>query len=338
MSIRFAAIGLNHNHIYSLTDQLLAEGAALIWVFAAEPELLAAYTAKYPQAVTARSVEEILEDESIHLVISAGIPSDHAPLGIRVMQHGKDYLCDKPGFTSLQQLEETRHVQTQTGRMYSVYFSERFSDRAITKAFELVQSGTVGKVIHTTGLGPHRLNIKNRPAWFFQRQHIGGILNDLACHQIDQYLLFTGSTAAEIVAAQVANYNYPHHPELEDFGDLILRGEWCSGYIRVDWYTPDGLNTWGDGRLILMGENGYIEVRKNCDIGGRTGDGHLFLVDHQRTQYIDCSAVSLPYGKQFINDVLHRTQHTMSQTHCFLVCELALKAQLQAQRLGHLQQ
>ena len=335
--IRFAAIGLNHGHIYGQVNLLLRAGAEFVSFYAKEPELIAAFAPQYPQARLVDSAAEILEDESIQLIVSAGIPNERAPLGIAAMQHGKDYMSDKPGFTSLDQLAEVRRVQHETGRIYSICFSERFENPATVKAGELVQAGAIGKVIQTIGLGPHRTGLPNRPDWFFRKEQYGGILTDIAAHQADQFLYFTGSTAAEVVASQVANYNHPQYPELEDFGDVMLRGNGGTGYIRIDWFTPNGLNTWGDGRLTILGTDGYIELRKYCDIAGRPGGNHLFLVDQQQMQYIDCNAVELPYGRQLISDIVNRTETAMPQVHCFLASELSLRAEAQAQRLGYLQ-
>lgn len=334
--VRFAAIGLNHFHIYGQTNLLLKAGAELVKFYAVEPELIGLYGKDYPQAKLARSEAEILEDESIQLVISAAIPSERAPLGMRVMQHGKDYMTDKPGFTTLAQLTQVRQVQQATGRIYSVDYSERFETRASTKAGELVHGGAIGKVIQTVGLGPHRPRLHQRPWWFFQREKYGGILCDIASHQMDQYLYYTGAQTVEIVHAQVANYRHPEHPELEDFGDVVVRSDGCTGYIRVDWFTPDGLATWGDGRLFILGAEGYIEMRKYIDVAGRPGTDHLILVTNQKTEYIDCSQEELPYGRRLLHDILQRTETAMPQAHCFYASELALTAQAMATRLGNL--
>jgi len=334
--LRFGVIGLNHNHIYGQSNLLLRAGAELVSFYAAEPELAGPFAKTYPQARQAGSAEEILADESLQLIISAAIANERAPLGIAVMQHGKDFMSDKPGFTSLDQLAEARRVQAETGRIYSICFSERFENPATVKAVELVQAGAIGRVVQTIGLGPHRTNLPSRPAWFFRRAQYGGILTDIGSHQVDQFLTFTGSTQAEVVAAQVANYKHPQYPELEDFGDLILRGDGGTGYIRVDWYTPDGLDTWGDGRLTILGTEGYIELRKYCDLAGRPGGNHLFLVDGSGVHYFDCAGFDLPYGRQLISDIFNRTETAMTQAHCFLVSELSLTAQAQAQRLGNL--
>ena len=336
--VRFAVIGVNHGHIYGQVNLLLRAGAELVHVFAPEPDLLATFSATFPQARVARSAAEILEDASIQLVVSAGIPNERAPLGIAVMQHGKDYMADKPGFTTLEQLAEARRVQAATGRVYSICFSERFENAATVRAGELVRSGAIGRVLQTIGLGPHRANLASRPDWFFRREQYGGILTDIASHQADQFLFFTGSTTAEVVASQVANYHHPEHLELEDFGDLLLRGDGGTGYIRVDWFTPDGLAVWGDTRLTVLGTDGYIEVRKNVDVAGRPGGNHLFLVDQKGTQYVESADVALPYGPQLVSDIANRTETAMSQAHCFLASELVLRAEAQAQRLGNLRE
>ena len=140
-------------------------------------------------------------------------------------------------------------------------FSERFEVEAVTRADELVRAGAVGTVVQTVGLGPHRLNRATRSSWFFERERYGGILCDIASHQVDQFLHFTGSTEAEVVASAVGNFANPDDPGLEDFGEILLRSQSGQGYIRVDWYTPDGLPTWGDGRLTILGTEGYIELR-----------------------------------------------------------------------------
>jgi predicted dehydrogenase len=331
--IRFSVCGTNHNHIFGMTDAVVRGGGELVSFYDADPALAAAFARRYPRARPVTDERAILDDATTQLVLSSIIPVERAPLGIRVMQHGKDYMADKPGITTLEQLADVRRVQAETRRIYSIMYSERFENRATVKAAELVKAGAIGRVVQTIGLGPHRMNADTRPAWFFDKARFGGILCDIGSHQADQFLDLTGSTTAEVVSAQVGNLNNQQHPAFEDFGDATVRGNGGAGYIRVDWFTPDGLATWGDGRLTVLGTEGYIEVRKNIDIVGRGGGSHLFLVDRKETRYIDTSKVPLPYGEQLVNDVVNRTETAMSQAHCFLATELILKAQRQAQRI-----
>ncbi|WP_159467695.1 Gfo/Idh/MocA family protein [Dyadobacter sp. 3J3] len=331
--IKFAVIGMNHGHIYSQVEAVTRGGGQLVAFYAKEADLAAAFAKRFPEAKLVANEKEILDDKSIQLVLSSAIPDERAPIGIRVMKSGKDYMADKPGITSLEQLAQVRKVQKETGRIYSIMFSERLENRATVKAGELVKAGAIGKVIQTIGLGPHRTSLSTRPDWFFDAKRYGGVICDIASHQFDQFLFFTGSNKAEIVASQVGNVNHPQYPKFEDFGDCMIRGNGGTGYIRVDWFTPDGLKSWGDGRLTILGTEGYIEIRKNVDIAGRDGGNHLFLVNQKETQYMDCSKVTLPYGKQLVDDVLNRTETAMSQEHCFLATELSLKAQKQAQMI-----
>src|SRR5258708_22496687 len=336
-AVRFAAIGLNHSHINGQVNLLLRAGAELAGYFAPEAALCAGFGRAFPAAPLAASAEALLEDETIQLIVTAAIPAERAALGLRAMAHGKDVMSDKHGFTTLEQLGQARQVKAATGRIYSVCFSERFESRATVRAAELARGGALGQVVQTVGLGPHRANLHQRPEWFFRRAAYGGILVDIGAHQADQFLAFTGSTAAEVVTAQVGNFAHPEQPELEDFGDMLLRSPSATGYARVDWYTPAGLETWGDGRLFVLGTQGYLEVRKNVDLGGRPGGDHLVWVDGAGPHVEDCREGDLPYGRQLLADIRQRSETAMPQAHCFLACELALKAQAGAARLGHLQ-
>lgn len=330
--IRFSVIGINHGHISTQVEAVKRGGGEFVSFYAKEPDMAAEFSKKFPEAKLTRTKNEILEDQSIQLILSAAIPDERAPIGIEAMKHGKDFMVDKPGIISLEQLAVVKRVQKETGRIYSIMYSERLENPATVKAAELVKEGAIGKVIQTIGLGPHRMNPKSRPDWFFQRKHYGGILIDIASHQFDQFLFFTGSKKAEVVAAQVRNVNHPQYPELEDFGDAMLRGDGGTGYLRVDWFTPDGLKSWGDARLTILGTEGYIEVRKNLDIASREGGNHLFLVNQKETQYMDCSKVPLHYGELLVDDIINRTETAMTQEHCFLAMELALKAQQKARK------
>lgn len=333
-SIRFSVIGLNHGHIFGMVDSLIEGGGTLVAVYSREPELLPGFTKRFPNVKVAKSEAEIIEDNSIQLVASAGIPVERAPLGIRVMKSGKDYMADKPGILTLYQLADVKKVQKETKRIYSIMYSERLGNRASVQAGELVQAGAIGKVVQTIGMGPHRMNPKSRPDWFFDPEKAGGILCDIGSHQCDQFLFYTSSKKAEVNFAQVGNFNIPAYPKYQDFGDMSVRSSHATGYIRIDWFTPDGLATWGDGRTFILGTEGYIEMRKYIDIAGREGGDHLFLVNKKETKYYNCSQVVMPYGTQLVSDVVNRTETAMTQEHCFLATELALIGQKMAFRLN----
>jgi predicted dehydrogenase len=328
--LRFGVIGINHGHIYGQVDATIRGGGEFVAFHAREPDLRDEFARRYPQARVVRDERAVLEDPGIQLVLSSIIPVERAPLGIRVMQHGKDYMADKPGITTLAQLAEVRRVQADTKRIYSIMYSERFENAATVRAGELVQAGAIGQVVQTLGVGPHRIHPPDRPDWFWDPVQYGGIICDIGSHQFDQFLFFTGSTSAEVVAAQAANVHHPEHPAFQDFGDAMVRGNGGRGYVRLDWFTPAGLPTWGDTRLTVLGTEGFIEIRKNVDLAGRAGGNHLFLTDGAGVRHIDCNDVMLPYGRQLLDDVLNRTETAMTQAHCFLATEIALEAQQKA--------
>lgn len=329
--IKFSVIGINHSHIYGMIGAVMKGGGELVSYYIKEAALAAQFAKRYPKAKQAASEDEILNDKAIQLVLSSGIPIDRAPLGVRVMKAGKDYLVDKPGVITLAQFAEVKRVQKETKRIYSIMFSERFESRATVRAGELVKAGAIGKVIQTVNLAPHKMSPETRPEWYFDPKYCGAILTDIGSHQFDQYLYFTGSTKAQIVASQMGNVNHPQYPKLYDFGDVMLRGNGGMGYIRLDWFTPGGVSTFGDGRLTILGTEGYIEVRKTIDIAGRPGGDHLFMANQKEIKYFDCSKDALPFGELFVNDIINRTETAMPQAHCFFATELALLATKKAE-------
>ena len=330
--VKFAVLGINHNHVQGQIAAVRRGGGELAAFHAEEPELSAEFLKRYPAVKQARSRQEILDDPSIRLIVSAAIPSDRAALAAECMRHGKDFCVDKPGATTLEQLAELRKVQADTRRIFSVLI-ERHESRSTQKALELVKTGALGRVIQTLATAPHKMSPATRPPWFFQRARYGGILVDLASHHADEFVAFTGSTRADVVASQIGNLNHPQSPEVEDFGDMLLRSDKATGYIRADWFTPDGLEVFGDGRTFILGTDGYIEIRKSIDIAGRPGADHVLLVDKKGAQHIDCKDQALPYGQQLVDDILDRTHTSDDQSAVFLAMEIVLRAEQQAHRL-----
>jgi predicted dehydrogenase len=331
--IRFAVIGLDHDHVNYMTAAIQRGGGELVAVYAADPKQMATFRARFGDVRAARSEAEILEDPSIQLVAGAPIPNLRAPLGLRVMRHGKDFLSDKPGVVTLDQLAEVRRTVKETGRKFAIMYSERLEVSSAVKAGELVKAGAIGKVVQTVNIAPHQINPSVRPAWFWDKARYGGILTDIGSHQVEQFLYYTGSNRAQVIASQVGNLAHAEHPAFEDFGDMMVSGEGGAGYVRVDWFTPDGLGTWGDGRLFILGTEGYIELRKYADPAGRPGGNHLFIVDRKQAQYMDCSQVGLPFGPQFVADIVERTQVAQDQDQALLAAELVLIAQGAAKTL-----
>ena len=328
-----AVIGIDHRHAYGMLGGMLEAGADGIgWWTEGSPKTLDGFTKRFPALPRVADRRTLLSDPNVHMVLISAIPGDRANLAIEAMRAGKDVMVDKPGCVSQEQLDRIVQTQKETGRIWSVDFSEHFEVPAVAKAAELIADGQIGKVVQTVGLGPHRLNAPLRDPWFFDKSRYGGILADIGSHQIDQFLFFTGSKTAEIVHAGIANHANPDYPDFDDFGEIVLRSPKGHGYIRLDWYTPDALPNWGDGRLTILGTEGYIELRKYVDVAGREGTDHLFLVNKTRCEHIDCKDVPITYFRTLMADIRDRSETTMKQSHAFEVTRLALLAQQKASR------
>ena len=339
--IRFAVCGISHDHIQGMIAAVQRGGGELVSWWGAEPDKRAEFVRRYPNVKAARTQDEVLHDPSVQLVLSSQIASERAAIGVRAMLTGKDFLADKPGITTLEDLALVRKTIAETGRIYGILYSERLEVRAAVYAGELIRKGAIGKVIQTVNLAPHQIFQSGglagggggRPDWFWNDKQFGGILCDIGSHQIDQFLYYTGSTKAEVVASQIANLRHPDRPHFQDFGDMMLRGDKGFGYVRLDWFTPNGLGTWGDGRLFVLGTDGYIEIRKYTDVAVAKRGNNLFVVDGKSARYIDCANGPLPFGPQFVADIVRRTHTAQDQAQCLLAAELSIRAQINAARV-----
>ncbi len=331
----FAAVALDHGHIYAMSNGLTEAGAWVKYVFDPDPKKVAEYCEKFPEVQVADSLEQILADPEIKLVAAAAVASKRCELGLKVMDAGKDYFTDKTPFTTLEQLESARKKVQETNQKYMVYYSERLHVEAAVFAGQLIEENAIGKVVQVLGLGPHRLNAPSRPEWFFKKELYGGILCDIGSHQIEQFLFYSGAKDATVTNSQVANYNNPEYPELEDFGDAMLLGDnGATNYFRVDWFTPEGLGTWGDGRTIILGTDGYIELRKYTNVAISENSDHVFLVNNEGKQHFEVNGkVGYPFFGELILDCINRTEKAMTQEHAFKAAELCLLAQKQARKI-----
>jgi predicted dehydrogenase len=331
----FAAARLDHGHIYGMCNGLKEAGATLGWVYDPDPKKVEAFRSRHPEARAARSLDEVLANPEVRLVAAAAVTSERGPLGCQVMEAGKDYFTDKAPFTTLAQLEQAKAVVARTGRKYMVYYSERLHNESAMFATDLVQQGAIGRIIHVINIAPHRLSKASRPDWFFQREKFGGILCDLGSHQFEQFLAYSGSSDATVTHAAIGNFNNRDHPEFEDFGEACLTGN--SGaldYVRVDWFTPDGLSAWGDGRTFILGTKGTIELRKYIDIARDKAGDHLYIADEKGERHLSVAGqVGYRFFGEFILDCLNRTEKAMTQAHAFKAGEICLRAQSAATRV-----
>jgi predicted dehydrogenase len=319
-----------------MCNGLTEAGAELKYVYDQDIGKVANFCKAFPNTIVAKSEKEILDNSEVKLIASAAIPSERCSLGMRVMDAGKDYFTDKAPFTTLKQLQMARIKVRETVKKYMVYYSERIHVESAVFAGELIKEGAIGNVIQVIGIGPHRLGINCRPEWFYKKEQYGGILCDIGSHQIEQYLYYADVKDATVVRSQIANYNHPEYPELDDFGEAMLVGDnGTTNYFRVDWFTPNALKTWGDGRTVILGTDGYIELRKYVNIATKQSADHVFLVNNELEKHYEVSGiVGYPFFGQLILDCINRTENAMTQDHAFKAAELCIKAQMNSVKLN----
>jgi predicted dehydrogenase len=310
-------------------------GAQLEYVHDPDAGKVAAFKAKYPGVRSAASYKEILDDPEIKMIVCASIPKNRAEIGLAALGKGKDFFADKPSLVSLDQLEEVKQAARHTGRKYLTYYGDRFHTECTTKARQLVKEGAIGRVVQIMAFGPHRIDIPNRPAWFFDRDLYGGILCDLSCHMLEQFIEYADSEDITVQCSRVANYANKRFPKFEDFGDLMVKSvNGLTGYCRLDWFTPAKLPVWGDGRMMIVGTEGYIELRKYIDIGHSNDGDHLYLVSNTRFEHMEMAGkVGFPLFGQLVLDCLNRTENALAQSRSFKAMELAIVAQNMAERI-----
>ncbi len=330
--LTFAVVGLKHSHIYGMTDSLINAGAELKWVFDDDSSLIKTFLKTFPNVRIAKNLKEILDDNQVQLVVSADIPSRRATLAITVMNAGCNFFVDKAPALTLKECEDIKKTQAKTGKKYFVYYSELIENDASIFAKNLIDQGVIGKLCHIDIFAPHLLNPKSRPKWFWERKHNGGIITDIGSHQIEQFLEFSECTNAKITNARVKNYFHKEYPEFEDFGDITIESEnGVTGYFRVDWLSPERIDTFGDLRTILLGEKGFIELRKNLDIGNsQTCDNVIVANDNGVFKQSVTGKIQHPYFINLINDCLTGNNTAMPLDLIFSTMELTIKAQMLA--------
>ena len=327
-----AAVGLDHGHIYGMCNGLQEAGADIVAVYDPDDDKVASFQEQFPKA-EALTEDEIFNNPEIDLIASAAVPKDRPSVGLKALDHGKHYFSDKPAFTTHQQIDAAKEKVQETGLKWGIYYSERLHVESAVFAGQLIDQGAIGRVIQVTGMGPHRARIEQRPEWFFDPEYYGGILCDIGSHQIEQFLHYADADDAEVVHSKVANYDFKEYPKFQDFGDASLVADnGATFHFRVDWFTPDGLGSWGDGRVFIIGTEGYIEVRKYIDVArDETGD-QVYLVTQEGEKHFSVNGqVGCPFFGQFILDCLNNTENAMTQRHAFKVASLAVEAQKQAE-------
>lgn len=323
-----SVVGLDHGHIYAMVQGLVEAGATPMSVYDDDPAKTARFLQTFPSFAPLSSREEVLNDGSL-LLASAIRPDRRFDLGMEAMRAGKDYFADKPGFLALGQVPLIEEAVARTGRKYMIYYGERVHVEGAVAAQKLIDDGVLGEIVNIQILAPHRLSPSTRPAWFWNPQQGGGIITDIGSHQIEQFLSFSHASTARILSSVVGNLGNPGHPEFQDTAQVaLLADNNTMGYFRVDWFTPDGMGAWGDGRVFVVGTKATLEIRKYLDVAASPEGDRIYLTDSEGERRLSVHGkTGFPFFGRLIRDCLDRTETSMSQKHVIESMRLALEAQ-----------
>ena len=229
---RFAAIGLDHRHIYDLTQGLLDAGAECVGYDpdTTDPRVLAGFPQALPACPRQRKPRGCWTIPAIDFIVIAAVPRDRADLAIAAMRRGKDVMVDKPGVTTAAQLAAVAGGgggdRAASGRSRSAAWPRRRSRRRCASCVPANWAGWC----RPRRLAPHRLNRALRPAWFFDTPAYGGIINDIGVHSIDQFLAFAGCRRCRDRAQHDRRVRH-RTAGFEDFAELVLTTPSVRGYV-----------------------------------------------------------------------------------------------------------
>ncbi len=337
--MRFAVIGLSHAHVISMTQALSGLPDVACDGFAPEDTPVGkGFAGLYPD-LARRPRGELLGDPAIDLILCGDVNGLRGSVLKEALTAGKHVFVDKPPVTTLEDLEAVEQAAQRTGKLFFVYFGERLDNPLLIKTKELVDEGRIGRVVNFIGLGPHKLSIEHRPAWMFDPALYGGILNDIASHQVELFTWLTGQQVARF-RSRVGNFGTPQHPTFQDFGDAWFEGDGgAAGYVRVDWFTPDALPTWGDIRQMLVGTEGTLEIRSNINLGSPDAGPALLLTTRKSApELVDPGDIDTAWGPKLVADIHDGVNRLMPRDVTFQALRTVLSMQRDAEKIGNLAQ
>ncbi|WP_410790172.1 Gfo/Idh/MocA family protein [Kribbella sp. C-35] len=244
---RIAIAGAAHPHVAYATAEV-DQVAEYDLVAVADPsrETAERWAAPYDAKVFTDH-QQMLREVEPEVVMVAGIYGDRGQVVVDALNAGCHVIADKPLCTTLEDLDAIAEAADRTGRHVTLLLEKRYYPVTLAALGIADRLGTIHGV---TSSGPHKLNRPTRPAWFFERARYGGLLNDLAVHDIDAALLFTGLTSG-IVSGSIVDSSY---------GVATLSGPGAVITAGVDWMNPAGSPVHGDYRMKLVGTEGTAEL------------------------------------------------------------------------------
>lgn len=318
--IRLAVAGMAHQHVLYVFDELAFQpDVRLVAASEPDPALREHHASRTGDVPVYTDHREMLARHDVDVVAVCGVYAQRADAVVGALDAGADVLADKPLCTSLEQLSAIEQAAKTSGRVVSVMFEKRGYPVTLA-ARRLVADGVLGELTLVASTGPHKLRYAERPPWFFTEQY-GGILADLAVHDVDMVLALTSGTDGHVVGS-VGKRAYPEHPSFSDHGAMLLVTGGVSATIDAHWLAPAAAAGNGNYVMRLVGTRGTAEMRWT--------DAELEVCTHQRDAWIEDLPAGVRPAQDFFDQRLIGGPPEVGTAESVLATRVALLAQRSA--------
>lgn len=140
------------------------------------------------------TIEELLADPAIELVVVAPPTFLHTPNTIQALEAGKAVVCEKPMAANLSDADRMIETARRTGSLLTVFQNRRY-DPDMVKVRQVIESGVLGRIVQIKLLNQ---GFGRRWDWQTLKSLGGGSLRNNGIHAIDQALQFIGPAEPEV--------------------------------------------------------------------------------------------------------------------------------------------
>jgi predicted dehydrogenase len=220
-----------------------------------DPARLALFAQRHPEARAFAEFDEVLGDREVEAIVLATPPQTHAPLARRALEAGRHVLVEKPLATSLSDAHELAEVAHAAQRLLMPGHTFVYSP-AVNAVRELIQGGVVGDVHFITSA---RMNLG--------KYHSGGVLCDLAPHDLSILLYWLSQSVVE-VAASGSSVLVVGVPETAFLTLTFAAGPTAN--VQISWLAPRKVRQMivvGSQRMVVYDDTASDEPVRIYDRG-----------------------------------------------------------------------
>lgn len=209
----------------------------------------------YPEARIARSLDELLEMDTIRLVVICTPNQTHFPFALRCLEAGRDVVVDKPFTNTVQEAVELVQTAQRLGRVLSVYHDRRF-DADFQALRKVAASGELGRIVRFEA-HYDRYRPKRKPeAWREIPGPGSGVFADLGPHLLDYALTLLGIPERITADVRIERDGF----ETDDAFDVWLHYP----HSLVAMVSASMLNAVPRSRFVVLGTKGSY-LKKEFD-------------------------------------------------------------------------